>query len=361
MSVATGLAMGREAIPALAQRAVAEAMDKAGLKVADSVLLFLTSEFARDPQPALRAASVAASSLQVVGCSAPGIFTDRDWVLDAPAAAAMVFGGGLSLMPEHAPEPDQHLLTLAAPNAINITWLATPGLKFGGVSGDATGQGPFSVWHNAKGVVDGHCEVALHGTLGAVGATHGVRVLGAPTRVTAGQGHDVFFLGGKPALETLQRAWESESGETGPLPLHRLMAGVVDSEAAFRHGDCRYTPLVCANETDRSVTLARRVEPGKLMFWALREAEAAIADLQATIETLEAKLQQPPGFGLMFSCLGRGPYLYSGVDRDLQLLQRHFPDMPLIGFYGNGEIAPVNGVNELLQYSAVLGLFHGSV
>lgn len=28
---------------------------------------------------------------------------------------------------------------------------------------------------------------------------------------------------------------------------------------------------------------------------------------------------------------------------------------------GNGEIAPINGVNELLQYSAVLGLFHGHI
>jgi hypothetical protein len=35
--------------------------------------------------------------------------------------------------------------------------------------------------------------------------------------------------------------------------------------------------------------------------------------------------------------------------------------MPLIGFYGNGEISPASnsndGMGELLQYSAVLGLF----
>ena len=46
------------------------------------------------------------------------------------------------------------------------------------------------------------------------------------------------------------------------------------------------------------------------------------------------------------------------IERDLELMQNLLPDMPLIGFYGNGEIAPVNGVNEMLQYSAVLGLFH---
>jgi small ligand-binding sensory domain FIST len=31
--------------------------------------------------------------------------------------------------------------------------------------------------------------------------------------------------------------------------------------------------------------------------------------------------------------------------------------MPLIGFYGNGEIGPLDGTNQLLQYAAVLGLF----
>ncbi len=356
MSVATGLALGRQATPDLAQRAVQEAMTKAGLKVANSVLLFLTSEFARDPQPALKAASVAASCVQVVGCSAPGIFTEQDWVLDAPAAAAMVFGGGIALAPGPKPHPQVLLLALAAPNALNITWLATAGLKFGGVSGDATGQGPFSVWRNGKGVAAGHCEVVVQGARLAVGATHGVRVLNEPKPVSAGQGHDVIFLGGKPALETLQRACPEN-----PLPLHRLMAGIADSEHAFRHGDYRLAPLVCANEADRSVTLAHRVEPGQLVFWAIREADAAQADLDATICSLEQKLAAAPQFGMLFSCLGRGPYFYSGIDRDLELLQRRFPGMPLIGFYGNGEIAPINGVNELLQYSAVLGLFHGTV
>jgi small ligand-binding sensory domain FIST len=317
------------------------------------VLLFLTSEFARDPLPAIKAAGRAASCVQVIGCSTPGILTEQDWVLDAPAAAAMVFGGGMGLQPAHDPRPETLLLALAAPNAINITWLAAPGLRCGGVSGDATGQGPFSVWQSGKAATAGHCELALHSVAGAVGAAHGVRVLTEPMRVTAGQGHDVVFLDGKPALETLQLA----CGESA-LPLHRLMAGIADSAEGIAHGQYRLTALVGANETERSVTLAHRVEPGQLVFWALREPDAAEADMDATVSAMLENLSVAPEFGLLFSCLGRGPYFYSGVDRDLELLQKRFPGMPLIGFYGNGEIAPINGVNELLHYSAVLGLFH---
>jgi small ligand-binding sensory domain FIST len=354
MNVGTGLALGREPKPELARRAVNEALANANLEVASSVLLFLTSEFARNPEPALMAASAAASCVQVVGCSAPGIFTEQDWVLDAPAAAAMVFGNGYGLASEPHPQAQQLLLSLAAPNAVNTTWLAMPGRRFGGVSGDATGQGPFSIWRNGKGVANGHCELAIQGATGVVGAAHGVRVLSEPKPVTASVGHDIVFLGGKPALDTLQRAYPDEPD----LPLHRLMAGIADSQEAFKHGNYRLAPLVCANEADRTVTLARLVEPEQLVFWALREADAAEADLDHTIDILAAGLGTVPQFGLLFSCLGRGPYLYSGLDRDLERLQHRFPGMPFIGFYGNGEIAPINGTNELLQYSAVLGLFN---
>ena len=360
MKVATGLALGREASPQLAREAVAQAMRAADLSIAHSVLLFLTSEFARDPAPALRAAAAAASCLEVTGCSALGVFTEQNWVVDGPAAAAMVFGGETGLLPMPHPAPGAPLLTLAAPGGINTSWLAAPGMRFGGVSGDATGQGPFSVWQHGKGVPGGHCEATLAGVQGAIGASHGVRVLSEPRAVTAAQGYELMFLDGKPALDSLQRAYDAGASRDA-LPMHRLMLGLADNLDSALHGDYRLAALVCANEDERSVTATVRLSPGQLVFWVLREADAAERDLDATVSRLQQQLAAPPDFGLLFSCLGRGPHFHNGVDRDLALLQQRLPGMPLIGFYGNGEIAPVNGVNELLQYSAVLGLFHGTV
>ncbi|OIQ80659.1 FIST C domain protein [mine drainage metagenome] len=231
-------------------------------------------------------------------------------------------------------------------------------MRFGGVSGDATGHGAFSVWQHGKGVPGGHCEASLAGVQGAVGASHGVRMLSEPRPVTAVQGHDLVFLDGKPALDSLQRAYDARPGASGDaLPMHHLMLGIAATRESAVHGDYRLAALVCANETERSVTLATRLEPGQLVFWLLREADAAQCDLEDMVSRLQHQLPAGPDFGLLFSCLGRGPYFYNGVDRDLELMRRRLPGMPLIGFYGNGEIAPVNGVNELLQYSAVLGLF----
>ena len=79
--------------------------------------------------------------------------------------------------------------------------------------------------------------------------------------------------------------------------------------------------------------------------------------MRRTVEQLHRELGGDPDFGLFFPCVGRGPYFYGGVDRDLQLVQQHFPGLPVIGFYGNGEIAPLHDSNQLFQYAAVLGLF----
>jgi small ligand-binding sensory domain FIST len=97
MKVATGLAIGATPSPELAAKAVEIAMLEANIQSPSSVLLFLTSEFAADPTLAIKAAAKVASCTQIIGCSATGIFTEEDWVIDSPAAAAMVFADDVVL------------------------------------------------------------------------------------------------------------------------------------------------------------------------------------------------------------------------------------------------------------------------
>jgi len=359
MTIATGLAIGHPATPDLAAQAVLQAMERAGLSIANSVLLFLTPEFAQDPQPALLAASRAANCMQVIGCSAAGIFTEQEWVLDSPAAAAMVFGGDVSLRPGSAAQSDDLVLALAAPSAIDTNWLAAPGARFGGVSGDATGQGPFKVWCGGKVSTSGRCETLFQGVRGAVEVSQGIRALSPPLEITQASGHDVVSLASQPALNVLTRDLPFEVRELERIPLHLLMAGVVFGEpsTAVAEGRFRLAPIISANADDRSVTLSARLEPGEQLFWAMRQPLAAERDMRQTIDRLQGRMPAAPAFGLLFPCMGRGPYFYGGIDRDLELVKQRFPGMPLIGFYGNGEIGTLNGSNQLFQYAAVLGLF----
>jgi len=358
--IATALVRGLNAHEDLARQAVTTAMERAHLTHANSVLLFLTPEFARDPQPALRAASKAANCMQVIGCSAAGIFTEEDWVLDAPAAAVMVFGGDVALTPAHTVEADTLIFSLAAPNALNSAWIKTPGIRFGGISGDATGQGPFKVWSGGKVSAQGRCETLIQGAQGQVGVSQGVRALSTPLEVTEVNGYDLISLNAQPALNHLARELPLDVRDQEHLPLHLLLAGVTfgDPEHAITEGRYRLTPIISTNADDRSVTLSTRLLPGERLFWALRQPLAAERDMRKTLERMDQAQSVAPDFGLFFPCMGRGPYFYGGIDRDLDMIAKRYPGMPLIGFYGNGEIGHLNLENEIFQYAAVLGLFH---
>lgn len=358
MKIATSIVLGKQAAPELASKAVINAMRKANLTVANSVLLLLTSEFASNPQAAIKAAARAANCTQVMGCSATGIFTEEDWVLDTPAVAVMVFGDDVALQSPIHSLTNQPLLTLTAPNAINSTWLNNGHARFGGVSGDAIGHGPFSVWQNAKGDVTGYVEAFFSGVNVASKASHGLYQLTQPKKIQQVSAFDILHLSRQQnPFNGLKKAWETHSKSHEPVPLHLITAMYADTIEAMNQGEYCQSTVISHDEANGSVTLAHPLKAGQYLSWGLRDTAAAKADMLTTTQQLVKKLGDTPDFALLFSCLGRGPYFYEGTDHDLKVITQQLPNMPLLGFYGNGEIASVGSSNQLLPYSAVLSLF----
>ncbi len=360
MSAATALVKAPAPSPSLAADAVRIALDKAGMAQPNAVLLFLSSDYARDPEPALRAAARNAGCLQIAGCTASGLFTEEEWVLDTPAAAALVLGGDYRLQPPRQGEP---VLTISAPNALDWHWLAGGGRRYGGVSGDATGQGLYQVWQTGRLQAHGRSELSLTSGRVRIGVSQGARPLQAPVLLTGVDGHDLLSLAGEPALTSLLQALPPGMNDPGRLPLHLIMLGVVQGGQGSGPGpgDYHLLPVLSVNNRRHCVTVAAELAKGSLVYWAIREPHTAEAEMHDLIESLAADTQAEPRFALMFPCMGRGPSFYGGTDRDIRQFVHRFPDVPLIGFYGNGEIAHVGGANRLLQYSTVLALFYDAL
>lgn len=345
--IATGLAQGDEPRSELAHQAVSEALKNAHIEIANSVLLFLTPHFTQDSTQAILTAARTANCTQVVGCIATEIFTEQASVIHHPAAAAMVFGGGVSLQ-HHAETPLSNLrLFLATPEAMGAAPLGQDIQRFGGIAE----SGKHAVWCNSREMVNGSCEVELQGVVGDVGISHGIKRLTDPMPVSAAYGHEIAFIAGRPALQTLRQAWIYDD----ELPLHRIIAFILCE--GDEHGHNEMAALVGINEQERTVTLSQKLEPGESICWAVREPDQSPQYCAEMVLNLGARMLHQPDFGLMFSCLGRSPHFDDGVDYTLATVRQRFPHMPLIGFYGNGEIAPVKGKNQLLQLSSVLGLF----
>lgn len=356
MSIATALARGPSAKAELVHEAVQNALDKAGLSYANAVLLFLSPHFARNTEPALHEAARIAGCLQIDGCTGAGLFTEQESCLGGPAAAAMVFGGDIQL--RRAREDDSPLFSLAAPNGLDLGWLESETPRFGAVASDSDGLGPFQVWSGSRVQREGRCDLAFDGVNIRVGLSQGARPLSRPQVVTEVDGNDVLAVGGHLALGSLASTLPQLNQEMERMPLHLFMAGVTHGDPAHALEEGRYQmmPIVSASPDKGSVTVPALLAPGDQLFWAVRQPQAAELDMSAMLERVGSDTLDAPAFGLFFPCLGRGPAFYGGDDRDIALILEHYPELPLIGFYGNGEIAPLNGANRLLQYSAVLGL-----
>jgi small ligand-binding sensory domain FIST len=57
--------------------------------------------------------------------------------------------------------------------------------------------------------------------------------------------------------------------------------------------------------------------------------------------------------GLYFSCVARGPNLFAGEAHELKAIQETFGEIPIAGFFGNGEISH----DRVYGYTGVLTLF----
>lgn len=367
MTVATGLVTGNEPLPQLAEEAVAQALDKAGLTHANGVLLFLTPEFARHAQAAITAAARKAQCTQVAGGIASGVFTETGWALDRPTAAAMVFAGGMSLAHGEAMTAATAPLLSYAGGAFPTEW-ATSGTRFGGTfgsgfSGSAT-AGDACIWQQSRLTEQPRCCIQFPGMHIAVGVSSGLQRLGTAQPVEACNGYDLERIGGQTALKSLHRALPRQTRDQLASLLHHLTAVLIDAgentETALRDGRYQAIALIATNP-DNSVTLAERVMPGQHLAWAIRQPLSAETDMRQTIDRL-AEETPHPDCALMFSCIGRGPYFYadSGTDRDLDVLRTRFPGLPILGTYGTGQIAPANrishGLNRQLQNAVVTAL-----
>jgi small ligand-binding sensory domain FIST len=71
------------------------------------------------------------------------------------------------------------------------------------------------------------------------------------------------------------------------------------------------------------------------------------------LDSIKEGLYTKPRGALYFSCLGRGANLFGPDSEELKIIEAGLGDLPLVGFFGNGEISH----NRLYGYTGVLTLF----
>ena len=356
-AVASGFASGDRPTADLVSAAVEQALAKAKSSIAGSVLLLLTSHFGRNTQLAVSTAARVAHCVQVAGCTAAGVFTESEWSLDAPAAAALVLCGDTGLV---APVAGSSVLTLlTATAAQRLAEPADANVRFGMYCADGEGDLPARVWSHGRIAGDGNCALSFSNARTATRVSRGLKVLSDVMAVTGTDGYDIFSVDHRPAMATLLDRLPPNSALSPWPPFSQLFAAVTDTPAdptrALKEGRYHLVPIIGVSHDEQSLTLALPLDVGDRLFWTLRQPSIAESDSIEAVAELDAVIPEPD-FALMFSCIGRGPYFFGSADRDLVCLGERFPAIPILGAYGAGEIAPVAGKSTCLSYSAVMTL-----
>ena len=161
-------------------------------------------------------------------------------------------------------------------------------------------------------------------------------------RVTECEENIIAKLDGRPALEVLQRAIGQEKQVLVGIP-------VPGSDT----GDYTARNLVGIDPRHQLIAIGEVVEPGSEILFCKRDRAAATQDLRRVALELKESVSVPRG-ALYFSCLARGEHMFGSRGAELQVIQRALGEVPLVGFFCNGEISR----DRLYGYTGVLTLFH---
>jgi small ligand-binding sensory domain FIST len=208
-------------------------------------------------------------------------------------------------------------------------------------------------------------------TGGAVGAhlpraevhplvAQGCRPVGDPYTVTRADGNLIFELGGRPPLERLQELAAALAGRERELLAQGAHVGMVINEyqAELHQGDFLIRGIAGADPGSGAIAVGGEVEVGQTVQFHVRDARSADEDLRRTLEREVTALGGRRAAGaLLFTCTGRGSRMFSEPDHDAGLLAEMLGEIPVAGFFCDGELGPVGGQNFLHTFTASIALF----
>lgn len=185
----------------------------------------------------------------------------------------------------------------------------------------------------------------------ATGLTQGCSPIGPVRTVTATHEGLVAELDGRPALDALKE----DVGELLARDLRRL-AGYVHAAVPVSGSDTAdylVRNLVGMDVSQGLVAVAEDLSAGDRLMFVRRDAASAVEDMRRMLEDLKRRAGDRVRGAVYHSCVARGPNQFGPGSRELSLVAEVLGEVPVIGFFGNGEISN----DRLYTYTGVLSLF----
>ena len=232
--------------------------------------------------------------------------------------------------------------------------------KIGGLASGATSPGLNALFLDDEVFSEGTVGVALSGDVAIdTVVAQGCRPIGELMQVTGCRGNFLYELDGRPALEVLQDLFATLDERDRHLASTALFVGVLMDE--FREepqvGDFLIRNLIGLDPRRGAMAVGENLQEGMRLRFHVRDAQTSAEDLHTMLKSCEKTLPGSVSGALLFSCLGRGVGLYGRPNFDTGVFHDYLGDVPVGGFFCNGEIGPVGGATFLHGYTSSFGLF----
>jgi small ligand-binding sensory domain FIST len=188
----------------------------------------------------------------------------------------------------------------------------------------------------------------------------GCRAIGKTSRVTKCDKNLLYELDGKPAVLVLKEAIERLPERDQKLAKEAIFLGVAMDEfqEKFVSGDFLVRNIYGIEPMSGALLVGEALRPERTVQFHLRDAESSADDLRSMLRRyIENGDGRPSSGALLFSCMGRGFSLYGRTNHDSDCLREYLGEVPIGGFFCNGEIGPVGDSTFLHGYTSSFGIF----
>lgn len=184
--------------------------------------------------------------------------------------------------------------------------------------------------------------------------TQGCAPLGPRHTITRADRNIIATLDDRPALDVMLADLGCDIDGLRSAARDTFVGLVVSGAEASGGGeDYLVRNLVGIDPQQRLIAIGDVPATGTTMMFCRRDRNSARDDLVRMIYDLKDGLTAPPRAALYHACVGRGASMFGSKGAELALLHEHLGEVPLVGFYANGEIAR----NRLYGYTGVLTVF----
>lgn len=224
----------------------------------------------------------------------------------------------------------------------------------GGLASAANRPGDNRLLANGCSFTDGAVGVLLDEDVSPQAVvSQGCRPIGRPYIVTRADGHLIYELGGRPALERLLTIIERLPPGDRALAGQGLHCGVVidETKAEFHRGDFLIRGVLGADRGTGAVAVGDSIAVGSTVQFQVRDAASADEDLHALLAGRAAR------GALVFTCNGRGRRLFGTPDHDAIVVGDQLGTSAMAGMFCAGELGPVGGHNAMHGFTASIALF----